>query len=222
MRTFLLTGLQETNLKAAEYIASLKFKSLNFPLQKMQKSNVLASVPHDCNWIFFTSATAVKFFFKLGLSTIGKSVAVVGPATKNALKEYNIEADFMPQDNYSAEGLIKSFPNKQAQSIFYPCSKIAKTTLQDGLNSAGHTVTRYDMYEPVGISYDTLPSFTDILFFSPSAVEIFQKRFGNSSLENKKAAAIGKSTATAFENIFNRKACCASQSTVRATVDALL
>ena len=222
MKKILLTGLQETNQKAAEYISSLGLSSINFPLQKMVTTESTLLLPPECDWVFFTSATAVQFFFEKGFSTEGKKTAVVGPATRDTLSQYDVEADFMPKEDFSAEGLINDFCNPNTQIIFYPCSKIAKKTLQQGLEGKKHTVIRYDLYEPEEVIHKSLPDFTDIIFFSQSAVEIFQNSFGISSLENKKAAAIGKSTATAFKNVFNREIIQAPQSTVKATVDALL
>ena len=111
---------------------------------------------------------------------------------------------------------------KEKLNCLYPASKIADDTIEKGLRQLGHKVTRIDIYEPVELDLPELPSFTDIVFFSPSGVKLFHKNFGHQDLKTKKAVAIGKSTATAFQNIFDYEPILSEESTVAGVVKTLL
>ena len=222
MKKILLTGLEETNLKAAKLLKVHGFLPVHFPLQKMKKLNNFPIPKKEFDWITFTSSTAVRMASQ-EIHNLANNYAVVGPSTDQALSKKGYSSSLIPKDNYSAEGLIEVFKVfKDPLKILYPASKIAQGSLEKGLTELGHEVTRVNIYQPEEVSVNKLPDFTDATFFSPSGVDLFFKNFGKFSLENKKAVAIGKSTATAFEEHFGFKPYLAKESTVAGVIQTLL
>ena len=222
MKKILLTGLAKTNFKAIELLKSHDCQYIDFPLQKMQVCQNIKLPKSSFDWVTFTSSAAVNLapqkIFKLS-----KNFAVVGPSTAAELSTKGYTPSITPKDNYSAEGLIEVFKAfKDPLKILYPASKIAQGSLEKGLTELGHEVIRVNIYQPEEVSVNKLPDFTDAAFFSPSGVDLFFKNFGKFSLENKKAVAIGKSTATAFEKHFGYMPHLPKESTVAGVVQTLL
>lgn len=222
MKTILLTGLEKTNLKAEELLKNEDCLTINFPLQQMVSTEDTYIPDLQFDWVVFTSSSAVnlstkKFFVKAA------KFATVGPSTTQALINKGYESSLAPENNFSAVGLIEKFKKFPGNlNILYPTSTLADDTIETGLNALGHNVYRINSYKPIEIKLDELPEFTDIAFFSGSGVELFHKKFGESALTNKKAVAIGKSTAAAFKKLFGYKPALAKESTVAGVVDSFL
>ena len=88
------------------------------------------------NWTIFTSANAVHFFFDMlaennldSRAFGGCHLATIGPATANALDEYGLQSDLMPE-KYTAEGLLAALPKDlDEQRILLPRAAQARTDL---------------------------------------------------------------------------------------------
>ena len=68
----------------------------------------------SCDWVIFTSANGVDFFFdrlrrqkKTARALNGKKIAAIGPATAKALRKRNVRVKVVPEE-YIAEGLLKA------------------------------------------------------------------------------------------------------------------
>ena len=222
MKTILLTGLEKTNLKAKELLKNKDCLTINFPLQKMlpMKGAEIPDLKFD--WVIFTSSSAINLSNEK-LFIESAKFATVGPSTTQALNNKGYESSLVPEDNFSAEGLIEEFKKiPESLNVLYPTSILADKTIETGLNALGHNVHRINSYKPIEIKLDEMPEFTDIAFFSGSGVELFHKKFGESSLTNKKAVAIGKSTAAAFKKLFGYEPTLAKESTVAGVVESFL
>jgi len=108
------------------------------------------------DWIFLTSVSAVGFFFKR-LAEQGKDnralatakLAVVGPATAEALLAHGLAAELKPE-RYQAEDLLAAAAPliTPGQRILLPRSGQARSVLPDGLRALGASVTEVSLYEP--------------------------------------------------------------------------
>lgn len=112
------------------------------------------------DWIIFTSVNAVAFFFERLLKKPGRDaralgaarVAAIGPATRAALEEKGIRADFMPSHHTTealgGELLAKHRSFSRAR-VLIPRSRIAAPELAARLKAAGAAVTEVDAYDTV-------------------------------------------------------------------------
>jgi uroporphyrinogen-III synthase len=110
------------------------------------------------DWVAVTSANTVEALARHEVTVPpGTRVAVVGPATGNAMEAAGFAVDFMPEASYSAAGMLAEWPEPSAPgspgSVLLPQSAIAEPTLADGLAARGFTVTTVTAYETVVIPW---------------------------------------------------------------------
>ncbi len=108
-------------------------------------------------WIIFTSANGVHFFFER-LRQKGKDVrdlkgvkiCCIGPATARQLDARGIGVDLVPEE-FIAEGILKSFAalNIQGQKILIPRAAKARDLLPEGLKKMGAEVIVATTYRTV-------------------------------------------------------------------------
>lgn len=97
-----------------QMIETASGKVLSAPLLKINPMKFKHINLNDYNWIFFTSANGVECFLKqMSDKTFLKTIkiAAVGHKTENALKKYNVTADFIPTV-YNADKMSKEFLEK--------------------------------------------------------------------------------------------------------------
>ncbi|MBN1262445.1 MAG: uroporphyrinogen-III C-methyltransferase [Anaerolineae bacterium] len=104
------------------------------------------------DWVIFTSANGVRFFWerleqagKDARAFAGVRLAVIGPATAEALKQHGLQADLMPE-KFVAEAILEAFGQVKGQHILLPRADIARETLAEGLVEAGAQVDEIDAY----------------------------------------------------------------------------
>ncbi len=109
------------------------------------------------DWVFFTSANGVEFFFRhlaeLGADIRGlhrARIAAVGPATAAALAQRGLLCEELPA-RFQAEGLIEKLGAAllPGQSVLLPRGDLAREWLADKLKELGLQVTEADTYETV-------------------------------------------------------------------------
>ena len=109
------------------------------------------------NFILFTSANAVKFFFarffELGMDIRdlkGPRIGVVGKVTAKALAAYCLRPDIVP-DEFTAEGLADALENTgvKGSRILIPRALIAREVLPERLRAAGAEVSVVTAYRNV-------------------------------------------------------------------------
>ena len=109
----------------------------------------------EYQWVIFTSANGVKFFWEQ-LTALGKDaralgvcqVAAIGPGTAQSLAERGIVADFLPESFVAesvAEGLISQ--GVAGQRILIPRAVAARDVLPQALERAGAEVRVLPVYE---------------------------------------------------------------------------
>ncbi len=147
------------------------------------------------DWLVLTSIHAVDAFFQrlkaLEIKNVPSQLrmAVVGSRTAQALSNYGITADYMPQD-YSTEGLLFGLKEDIHDKRFLlPQSNLADKTLADGIHLAGGVVDEVIVYQNVTGPLDVdgleeLRSGVDVVTFaSPSAVRNFMRLVRENGLD---------------------------------------
>lgn len=140
------------------------------------------------DWLIFTSANGVRFFFKQLFAKcfdtralFSVNVAAIGKTTAKQLTDFGILTDLIPEKESSA-GLLEKFSTLEIKNkkVLLPQAKFASQELADGLVSLGATVENIPVYKTI----NTEPSDIDfqhidkILFTSGSTVRAFSKIFG--------------------------------------------
>jgi uroporphyrinogen III methyltransferase/synthase len=176
----------------------------------------LANV-EDYDWIIFTSANGVRFFFNR-LNEMGKDVrdlkgikiCSIGPATKAAIEKRCIPVDIVPEE-FISEGVVAALKGQDMHGarVLLPRAEVARDVIPEGLKKLGATVD-------VAVAYRTVSSGRDgkeleelieegkvdvITFTSPSTVNNFISIMGgNFNLpENIRIACIGPVTEKAAQ-----------------------
>lgn len=220
-RTVVVTRAREQASDIAKALAELGAQVLECPGIEIQPladySACDAAIQHlgQYAWLVFTSVNGVKYFWQrlvqagLDSRAIGKAkIAVIGPATAQALTQKGINADLMPE-TYVAEGIIKAMREKagdlKGQRILLPRAEKARNVLPEELAKCGAQVDVVPMYRamPARTRVDEVRNalaagrLDCISFGSSSTVENFLDLISAEHLRKSRTtlAAIGPITA---------------------------
>ncbi|MGD8149243.1 uroporphyrinogen-III synthase [Ornithinimicrobium sp. Y1694] len=191
-------------------------------------------------WIGFTSVNAVKAvrekFEALGLDArafAGLKIAAVGGVTAEALREWGLEPDLVPDGEQSARGLLEAWPPYDdvldpIDRVFLPRADIATETLVAGLQEIGWQVDDVTAYRTVRASPPPAPvresikggAFDAVCFTSSSTVRNLVGIAGKPS-PSTVVACIGPATAKTAEEHGLRVDVIAAEPNAEALVDAL-
>ena len=169
------------------------------------------------DWIIFTSANGVKFFFerfhergKDIRDLKGLGICTIGPATAGSIGNLGLRVDIVP-DEYISEGVVQAFEgqNLQGKRVLLPRAEIARDIIPEGLSKLGATVDVVTAYRTVNSGrkkdelYDLIKqNKVDVVTFtSPSTVTNFIDIIGRDEKlpESIKIACIGPVTSTAAQ-----------------------
>ncbi len=171
------------------------------------------------DWVIFTSANGVRAFmsrlFRQGQDAraLGRAkIAVIGPATAQALKEYGMIADLVPQI-FQAEGLLEVLAPSMfsGMRVLLARAQVARGLLPDGLARLGVKVDVAPVYQartPASIPPEAEAALkegrVDLLTFTSSAtVHNFAALLGQERFQELAAhatvAAIGPITAATLQ-----------------------
>lgn len=136
------------------------------------------------DWILFPSATAVTHFgtrlasWNRDFPALPK-IGAVGPGTARPLLEHGHALDYVP-DRHVSDALLEGILARceTLGHFLIPCAREGRDILAEGLEAAGHAVTRFAVYETVSTDPSALDSRSldgahYLLFASPSAVRSF-------------------------------------------------
>ncbi|KGX93465.1 uroporphyrinogen-III synthase [Pontibacillus halophilus JSM 076056 = DSM 19796] len=172
--------------------------SIEIPLlsfKSADKETFRRSITHleQADWVFFTSANGVAFFFdqleeeQLKLPS-HLSIAVVGLKTEQALQQYGYHPSFVPS-RYSAYTLGTEFIEQVSEplSIVLIQGNLSRTTLKDTLSRGPYEIQTVIMYETVfNVTMETKlteaianKQIDALTFTSPSAVRAFTRLAGH-------------------------------------------
>ena len=167
------------------------------------------------DWLIFTSANAVRFFFQRLQESAkdlrdlkGIRICAIGPTTAREVEKHGINVDLVP-DVFTSEGILDAFKKQDmaGKSVLIPRAEKARDALPQGLMQAGARVDGVTAYRtaPSGRKKAELDGLMKeglvdvITFTSPSTVENFIKIMGADYLlpPKVKIACIGPVTAEA-------------------------
>ena len=191
----------------------------------------------DYRWIVFTSATAVELCWEALLAGGGDArrlagcrVAVVGPATADALAARGITADVVPS-RFVAEGLVDALRSRtdvRGARVLHVAAADARDTLREGLAALGavvRTVVAYrsvpDPDSAVRVRGALRAGEVDyVVYASGGAVRAFVAAVGDDAARAP-AACIGPVTAAAARGAGLAVAVESVESTIPALADAI-
>lgn len=117
---------------------------------------------HTYDWLIFTSPNGVHRFFKEFFTTYqdarsigGVKIAAIGPGTANAIAEYRLATDLLPE-KFVAEGLVEAFKKQQIenQTVLWVKAKESRDVISKGLSEQGAIVD-------ICVAYQSIPVTTD-------------------------------------------------------------
>ena len=109
------------------------------------------------DWLIFTSANGVQFFFERLweknrdlLDLKGIKICCIGPATARQIEDKGIKVDLVPAQ-FIAEGILQSFAamDLKGRKILIPRAAKARDALPEGLNKLGASVDVVATYQTV-------------------------------------------------------------------------
>ncbi|HEX8598485.1 MAG TPA: uroporphyrinogen-III synthase [Chloroflexia bacterium] len=151
------------------------------PLLDFTELDAAVSRLESYDWVVFTSVNGVAAVASR-MAVLGKDksalctrkLAVIGPATQQALVELGCQPDFMP-DSYVAESIVEQIGDVSGCRVLLPRADIARKALSEGLRDKGALVDEVDAYRTVtGSGISTLADLlrqggTDAVTFTSSS-----------------------------------------------------
>lgn len=208
MSNFILTN-QLHDPEFLEKVEASGFRAVHYPLietEPVEMSQNDIDLLLQCDWLLFTSQTAVHSFFKQVSKPLTQKFAVVGTKTEQALNHYGYEASFIPS-TFSADVFVKEWNAEQLPGIRVGFCKgnLAKPTIEEGLNAEVTAVIVYrtaSWTEHVNAITELCEkeSGSTLVFASPSGVNVF-KEAGGRITEGTIVCAIGHVTKKALEDV---------------------
>jgi uroporphyrinogen-III synthase len=138
------------------YIPAIEIKGLSNP--KPVKKFIAELCAEHVDYVILMSTNGVKYLFtaaqelkqtrQLNEGLAKSFVIAVGPKTAEAMKEYHVRVDLVPQ-KYSSEGLLEVLKEKdvKGKKIRIPRTSNATPTLTDTLKAMGADVEEIYVYE---------------------------------------------------------------------------
>jgi uroporphyrinogen III methyltransferase/synthase len=193
-------------------------------------------------WVIFTSANAVRFFFERLRSRgtdlrilKGVNICAVGPKTAEALERHGLKADLIPTE-FKAEGVLAALGGVQVKGrrFLIPRAKVARELIPEKLRELGAEVTVATAYENVRPAADvervkklfTEKKIAAVTFTSSSTVHNFVEMLGQkeykSLLNGVAVACIGPVTARTAEEYGMKIDVMPKEYTIPALVEAMV
>lgn len=206
---------------------------------KLEEVNGVPGRLPDFNWLVFTSANGVTFFFNSlenkGLDARALShlkICAIGLATAKSLALHGIKADLIPED-YSTEGILAKLREREIKgnSFLLLRADLATDELEDALRSRGARVEKIAIYRTSlateideEIKGRMIKDGVDIIIFtSSSTVKGFCNLMGDKleAFKNAVVACIGPVTASTALEMGLKVDVIAEEHTVRGLINAL-
>lgn len=190
----------------------------------------------EFDWVVFSSRNGVEFLMKRAAELhqdarlFGNSkLAAIGPATADALAEYNLRADFHPEV-YRAEALAEELAAEAAgKSMLLIRASRGREVLAEQLSASGATVEQVvayrsvDVAEPEGAVATALAEGRiDWTTVTSSAIARSLVRLFGENLSKTKLAAISPLTAAVLKELGHIPEQVAEEYTAAGVVDAIL
>ncbi|GIV26938.1 MAG: hypothetical protein KatS3mg027_0752 [Bacteroidia bacterium] len=161
----------------------------------IQTNSVSVSSIPDCDWIFFSSKNAVKYFLN-SLSDAkelanNKHIACIGKSTAYFLESQGFSVHYYGSDT-NLENIANEFSKHcKNQRVLFPCSTISNQSIGNLIQEIAE-VNYLPVYSTMELNITLSESFDVLIFTSPSNVRAFFKS-NNVSLQARYIA-MGEST----------------------------
>jgi uroporphyrinogen III methyltransferase/synthase len=207
----LVTRAREQSEEIREKLLSLGAAPVLLPMVSFEKLTIDTAVFSSLSsfqWIVFTSANAVRFFFEElraskrdSRALASSQIICVGKKTAEALSSFGIDADVYPQEERS-EAILPLLSGQIAgQHFLLPRPKEVAFPLASELTKRGGICEELILYQNVAPQASELNAeeIDIVTFASPSAVENLCKTYPEalSNLQTKRTVVIGPTTETA-------------------------
>lgn len=235
-----VTRTREQSAALNEKLEELGAEAIEFPTIRIEPPKNFTHLDHairnlpNHDWIVFSSVHGVRSFFdrlsKLGFDARrfgGCRIAAVGPQTAEALRNYGLRADFVPE-RYETKALAETFGTSVKDKKFLLIrAAIAPAELEEALNASGAETTRVDAYRT--LLPKPAPQISDapdaVTFTSASTVDNFVRLIGLQKARNLSRkvcfASIGPVTSAALRKHGLKVGCEASRFTTDGLVETL-
>jgi uroporphyrinogen III methyltransferase/synthase len=178
-------------------------------------------------WIVVTSANGVDAIAAASPESLGAApVAVVGPATADALRRHGVEPTLVPE-RFVAEGLLEAFPPAEPGGrVLVAQADLARRVLVDELRARGWAVDAVSAYRTVPAPVDdvaraAVAAAHAVTFTSASTVDNFVAAVGRDAVPSV-VVSIGPITTAAAHALGIEVTAEADPHTVDGVVDALV
>lgn len=158
----------------------------------IETNQVMIEQVPPTDWIFFASATGVKFFFDQNPELKPKvKFGVIGKSTEEELKKYSRNAAFVGSINDTKAVGKKFAKTVGSETVLFPQAKGGLRTIQQQFDDAAKLkdITVYETIKKVSVE---LPKVEVVVFTSPSNVESYFEKGKISA--GQRVIAMGKST----------------------------
>jgi uroporphyrinogen III methyltransferase / synthase len=238
-RRVLVTRAKDQAADLSRRLEALGAEPLELPLIRLEPILHAPSQALDAtyDWVIFASANAVQQFWgyldrnmKDWRALGGARIAVVGPATENALRQHHLRPDFVP-DSYEARAMLAAFPEELAgQRVLLPRVEGGPDALPEGLRAAGANVEVLSVYRNLPDGEDASEieralaggELDAVTFTSTSTVRGFFRLLPHADLSGCLVACIGPSTAATARELGVSRVEVAEEHTVEGLVEVLL
>jgi len=240
----LITRPAHQSEKLADLLTNLGAKPVLFPTTKIvpdhdQQTHLRVALENldQYNWLIFTSQNAVHFFwqeFKKTSLPINKlnnlRVAAIGPATSQALIDYDITVDAMPE-KFVGEEIVNVLGDITGQHVLLPRAEGAREKLVNALHQNQAIVTEIPLYKsitnsPEAEEWKNMQAGVEIsTFTSASTVDGFFELLSDQAkpyLSQTIIVCIGPITASTLEGYGITSQVIADTYTIQGLVDAMV
>lgn len=161
----------------------------------IQTNQISFSSMPDCEWVFFSSKQAVKFFFEQNPSMTNQKIGAVGKITSDAIRRYGKRADFIGSST-DTKMTGKQFASKVGDGkVLFPQAKGSMRSIQQQFVRREQVID-LPVYETIKKNEGEMPQADILVFTSPSNVEAWFEKFKIS--KEQKVVAMGDATANAL------------------------
>jgi hydroxymethylbilane synthase len=148
-----------------------------------------------CDWVFFSSKHAVKYFLNQKPTLQNVKFGCVGSSTAHELRTFGYRADFIGQAT-DTKLIGKQFSSKVGNAkVLFPIAKDSLQTIQMQMVKRDNAIN-LPVYHTLKHSVEIDNSYSVLVFTSPSNVEAFFEK--NKILPSQKVVAMGDATSNAL------------------------
>ncbi|GEL77442.1 uroporphyrinogen-III synthase [Tenuibacillus multivorans] len=205
--------------KASDFIDLLNEKDakisalplIKFESTDLDESQALFNQLRDFDWIVFTSANGVEYFFhhlenhRLSIEPLKQlKMAVVGTKTEQTLQQFGFNADFIPS-HFDAEHFSREFTERyHPRHVLMIKGNLSRRVIDEAFDRVGchyenmyvyRTLTNAEIQKPLNHLVDQ-QEIDAWVFTSPSSIEAFFKLINHrgASVLGKPCFCIGHTT----------------------------